>query len=205
MVGQQDQLLVQNSMCGQGAINGICTSCRWHPDWHDTSNIAVTFPVLILGYVYHTVSLSFLWKRVIKRACDHVDHSMHLIIVLIVLLELNFTSCEFLYIWWAAYSCVHCVSYVSYLSFHFLCYFFSNKGEDEMVEYFQNKYSGESVSRILGDGEDMSDEITQQGLLPGVKWVDTHIHSLLHVALLWFCTSLGFCWLSRLMYFAPNT
>jgi len=46
-----------------------------------------------------------------------------------------------------------------------------NKGEDEMVEYFQKKYSGESVSRILGDGEDMSDEITQQGLLPGVKWV----------------------------------
>jgi len=45
----------------------------------------------------------------------------------------------------------------------------SNKGEDEMVEYFQNKYSGESVARILGDGEDMSDEITQQGLLPGVK------------------------------------
>jgi len=40
-----------------------------------------------------------------------------------------------------------------------------------MVEYFQKKYSGESVSRILGDGEDMSDEITQQGLLPGVKWV----------------------------------
>lgn len=47
--------------------------------------------------------------------------------------------------------------------------FCSNKGEDEMVEYFQNKYSGESVARILGDGEDMSDEITQQGLLPGVK------------------------------------
>jgi len=45
----------------------------------------------------------------------------------------------------------------------------SNKGEDEMVEYFQNKYSGESVARILGDGEEMSDEITQQGLLPGVK------------------------------------
>jgi len=42
-----------------------------------------------------------------------------------------------------------------------------------MVEYFQNKYSGESVARILGDGEDMSDEITQQGLLPGVKWVST--------------------------------
>jgi len=47
--------------------------------------------------------------------------------------------------------------------------FCSNKGEDEMVEYFQNKYSGESVARFLGDGEDMSDEITQQGLLPGVK------------------------------------
>jgi len=40
-----------------------------------------------------------------------------------------------------------------------------------MVEYFQNKYSGESVTRILGEGEDMSDEITQQGLLPGVKYV----------------------------------
>jgi len=44
-----------------------------------------------------------------------------------------------------------------------------------MVEYFQNKYSGESVARILGDGEDMSDEITQQGLLPGVKWVAVFI------------------------------
>ena len=44
-----------------------------------------------------------------------------------------------------------------------------------MVEYFTNKYSGESVARILGDGEDMSDEITQQGLLPGVKWASVHL------------------------------
>jgi len=56
-----------------------------------------------------------------------------------------------------------------YFGLIFFAGFCSNKGEDEMVEYFQKKYSGESVARILGDGEDMSDEITQQGLLPGVK------------------------------------
>lgn len=44
-----------------------------------------------------------------------------------------------------------------------------NKDEDQMVEYFTKKYGGESAARFLGDGEDMSDEITQQGLLPGVK------------------------------------
>jgi len=49
------------------------------------------------------------------------------------------------------------------------CRFCSNKDEDQMVEYFTKKYGGESAARFLGDGEDMSDEITQQGLLPGVK------------------------------------
>nr|CAD7602342.1 unnamed protein product [Timema genevievae] len=43
--------------------------------------------------------------------------------------------------------------------------------EDEIEEYLRKKYADESVAaRHFGDGgEDMSDEITQQTLLPGVK------------------------------------
>jgi transcription elongation factor SPT5 len=44
------------------------------------------------------------------------------------------------------------------------------KGEEEMVKYFKTKYGGEmSMAERYGEGEEMSDEITQQGLLPGVK------------------------------------
>ena len=39
-----------------------------------------------------------------------------------------------------------------------------------MAEYFRKKYaSTESTQDMYGEGEDMADEITQQGLLPGVK------------------------------------
>ncbi len=41
-----------------------------------------------------------------------------------------------------------------------------------MAEYFRRKYAETSAAADrFGEGEGMSDEITQQGLLPGVKWV----------------------------------
>lgn len=43
--------------------------------------------------------------------------------------------------------------------------------EDEMVDYFRRKYAETSAADRFGEGEGMSDEITQQGLLPGVKYV----------------------------------
>lgn len=49
--------------------------------------------------------------------------------------------------------------------------FTSSQKEDEIEEYLRKKYADESVAaRHFGDGgEEMSDEITQQTLLPGVK------------------------------------
>lgn len=46
---------------------------------------------------------------------------------------------------------------------------FSSQREDELEEYYRNKYGQTSVAARFGEGEEMSDEITQQGLLPGVK------------------------------------
>jgi hypothetical protein len=53
----------------------------------------------------------------------------------------------------------------------FVCTFFSSQKEDEIEEYLRKKYADESAPmRHFGDGgEEMSDEITQQTLLPGVK------------------------------------
>ena len=52
---------------------------------------------------------------------------------------------------------------------HFL---YSSSKEEEVEEYFRKKYADEAtVTRHFGDGgEDMTDEITQQTLLPGVKY-----------------------------------
>lgn len=52
-----------------------------------------------------------------------------------------------------------------------LCLSYRNSKEEEVEEYFRKKYADENIaSRHFGDGgEDMSDEITQQTLLPGVK------------------------------------
>ncbi len=59
-----------------------------------------------------------------------------------------------------------------------MCYFLilfclncSSSKEEEVEEYFRKKYADEAtVTRHFGDGgEDMTDEITQQTLLPGVK------------------------------------
>ncbi|KAK2179528.1 hypothetical protein NP493_486g02048 [Ridgeia piscesae] len=45
---------------------------------------------------------------------------------------------------------------------------FSNN-EDEIVDYFTQRFANTSAAERYGEGEEMSDEITQQGLLPGVK------------------------------------
>jgi hypothetical protein len=49
--------------------------------------------------------------------------------------------------------------------------YYRTQKEDEIEEYLRKKYADESaVARHFGDGgEEMSDEITQQTLLPGVK------------------------------------
>ncbi len=43
--------------------------------------------------------------------------------------------------------------------------------EDEIEEYYRQKYADSTAVGLYGEGEEMSDEITQQGLLPGVKYV----------------------------------
>lgn len=50
--------------------------------------------------------------------------------------------------------------------------FFSAQKEHEIEEYLRKKYADDSAAiRHFGDGgEEMSDEITQQTLLPGVKY-----------------------------------
>lgn len=47
----------------------------------------------------------------------------------------------------------------------------SSQKEDEIEEYLRKKYADASTTRKhFGDGgEEMSDEITQQTLLPGIK------------------------------------
>lgn len=60
----------------------------------------------------------------------------------------------------------------------FMCeYFLSVQKEHEIEEYLRKKYADDSAAiRRFGDGgEEMSDEITQQTLLPGVKYVYTYI------------------------------
>lgn len=48
---------------------------------------------------------------------------------------------------------------------------YSSQKEDEIEEYLRKKYADASTTRKhFGDGgEEMSDEITQQTLLPGIK------------------------------------
>ena len=46
---------------------------------------------------------------------------------------------------------------------------FSHQTEDEIEAYYRTKYGDSSAVERFGEGEEMSDEITQQGLLPGVK------------------------------------
>lgn len=61
---------------------------------------------------------------------------------------------------------------VDFLKFTILKpFFFSSQKEDEIEEYLRKKYADETMAtRHFGDGgEEMSDEITQQTLLPGVK------------------------------------
>lgn len=55
--------------------------------------------------------------------------------------------------------------------FLFDCFYCSTQKEHEIEEYLRKKYADDSAAlRHFGDGgEEMSDEITQQTLLPGVK------------------------------------
>lgn len=50
-------------------------------------------------------------------------------------------------------------------------HFFSTQKEDEIEEYLRKRYADESLARRhFGDGgEEMSNEITQQTLLPAIK------------------------------------
>lgn len=43
------------------------------------------------------------------------------------------------------------------------------QNEDELEEFYRRRWTDTNASDRFGDGEDMSDEITQQGLLPDVK------------------------------------
>lgn len=63
----------------------------------------------------------------------------------------------------------HDLSWSTCLKMPFALILFSSQREDELEEYYRNKYGQTSVAARFGEGEEMSDEITQQGLLPGVK------------------------------------
>lgn len=41
--------------------------------------------------------------------------------------------------------------------------------EDEIEQYYRQKFGSVTTAERFGEGEEMSDEITQQGRLPGVK------------------------------------
>ncbi|XP_071104525.1 transcription elongation factor SPT5-like [Haliotis cracherodii] len=50
-----------------------------------------------------------------------------------------------------------------------LRHLWDSQREDEIEEYYRQKYGETPAAERYGEGEEMSDEITQQGLLPGVK------------------------------------
>jgi len=50
--------------------------------------------------------------------------------------------------------------------------FVNRQNEEEVEQYFRLKYADTSAGERFGEGENMSEEITQQGLLPGVKLVN---------------------------------
>jgi hypothetical protein len=59
---------------------------------------------------------------------------------------------------------------ILYKFIYFFFFKYSSQKEDEIEEYLRKKYADESIAaRHFGDGEDMSDEITQHTLLPSVK------------------------------------
>ena len=51
----------------------------------------------------------------------------------------------------------------------FACVLSRSQQEDEIEEYYKRRFGETSTADRFGEGEDMSDEITQQGRLPGVK------------------------------------
>ena len=46
---------------------------------------------------------------------------------------------------------------------------FRSQHEDEIEAYYKQRFGDSSATDRFGEGEEMSDEITQQGRLPGVK------------------------------------
>ncbi|GFR83224.1 transcription elongation factor SPT5 [Elysia marginata] len=50
-----------------------------------------------------------------------------------------------------------------------LRHIWESQREDEIEEYYRTKFGNASTAERYGEGEEMSDEITQQGRLPGVK------------------------------------
>lgn len=57
------------------------------------------------------------------------------------------------------------------LQFNFSIYYSRTEKEDEIEDYYRRKYAENSTTdRRYNDGDvELSDEITQQTLLPGVK------------------------------------
>lgn len=68
----------------------------------------------------------------------------------------------------AFYPIDHCDN--NCVNFHIFS-FFSTQKEDEIEEYLRKRYADEGMARRhFGDGgEEMSNEITQQTLLPAIK------------------------------------
>ena len=61
---------------------------------------------------------------------------------------------------------------ISYLKYGTISYsFLRSQREDEIEEYYRTKFGTATTAERYGEGEEMSDEITQQGRLPGVKLV----------------------------------
>lgn len=46
---------------------------------------------------------------------------------------------------------------------------YRSQREDEIENYYRQKFGNVTTAERYGDGEEMTDEITQQGRLPGVK------------------------------------
>lgn len=64
--------------------------------------------------------------------------------------------------------CLFELSVITIINFQYFC---STQKEDEIEEYLRKRYADEGMARRhFGDGgEEMSNEITQQTLLPAIK------------------------------------
>ena len=58
---------------------------------------------------------------------------------------------------------------IYFIQIFIINYVYYSKSEQELEAYYRQKYAEASTADRYGTGEEMSHEITQQGLLPGVK------------------------------------